>query len=226
MPGRGKRREDKVYLDPVRPELQQQRDFLFQIYFGRNGDELDRFISRAYRDLNRTFRGIGKLDDELKTHILNNAKEELKRRIVTLSEDKDISLDRFNAWHNGACNALKNYYEKSLNAKIRFTYGQAQKWINMTMKYCWVCGGRLDGLQQWFPMAHVAVDEVILIAALEEKVVTNRPCVKWSKWDNEKEYKDFQFTLRNVTAKKNKVPLELEFEWWEKYRSKLTRVNE
>ena len=75
-------------------------------------------------------------------------------------------------------------------------------------------------------MAHVAVDEVILIAALEEKVVINRPCVKWSKWDNEQEYKDFQFTLRNVAAKKNKVPLELEFEWWEKYRSKLTKVDE
>lgn len=213
----------------MRPELQQQRDFLFQIYFGGNGDELDRFISRAYRDLNRTFSGIGKLDNELKSQILNGAKEDLKKRVVTLSEDNDISLDRFNAWHDSTCKALKNYYDKSLNTvtKIRFTYGQAQKWINMTMKYCWVCGGKkLDGLQKWFPMAHAAVDEVILIAALEEKVVTNRPCVKWSKWDNEQEYKDFQFTLRNAAAMKNKVPLELEFEWWEKYRSKLTKADE
>ncbi len=213
----------------MRPELQQQRDFLFQIYFGGNGDELDRFISRAYRDLNRTFNGIGKLDNQLKTQILNGAKAELKKRVVALSEDKDISLDRFNAWHDSTCKALKNYYNQTLItvAEIRFTYGQAQKWINMTMKYCWVCGGKqLDGLQQWFPMAHFAVDEVILEAAMKEKVVTKRPCLKWSKWDDEQGYKDFQFTLRNAATKNNKTPLALEFEWWEKYRSKLTRVGE
>src|ERR1039457_5317361 len=106
----------------MRPELQQQRDYLFQTYFGGNGDELDRFISRAYRDLNRTFSGIGKLDNELKTRILNGAKKKLKERVVALSEDKDISFDRFNAWHDSTCKTLKDYYYKSLNmvAKTRF----------------------------------------------------------------------------------------------------------
>lgn len=213
----------------MRPKLEQQRDFLFQTYFGGNGDELDRFISRAYRDLNRTFSGIGKLDNELKSRILNGAKVELKKQVAALCVDKTITLDRFNAWHDSTCKALKDYYAKSLLtvSSASFTYGQAQKWVNMTMKYCWVCGGKeLDELQPWFPMAHVPVDEVILIAAKEEKVVTGRPCVKWSKWDNEQEYKDFQLTLRNAAAKKNKAPLELEFEWWEKYRSKLTKADE
>jgi hypothetical protein len=215
-----------------RPELQEQRDFLFQIYFGGKGDELDRFISRAYRDLNRTFSGIGKLDNEHKTRILKGAKELLKKQVITLSKafpDKDNTLDKFNAWHDSTCKALKGYYDKSLKSvtKTRFTYGQAQKWINMTMKYCWVCGGKeLDGLQPWFSMAHVAVDEVILKAALEKKAVTSRPCVKWSKWDNEQEYKDFQLTLRSAAAKINKTPMELEFDWWKNYRPKLTKLDE
>ena len=42
--------------------LEKQRDFLFQTYFGVKGDELDLFISRAYRDMNRTLHGIGKLN--------------------------------------------------------------------------------------------------------------------------------------------------------------------
>jgi hypothetical protein len=213
-------------------ELQEQRDFLFQTYFGGKGEELDRFISRAYRDMNRTFNGIGKLDNELKTKILNGAKEVVKNHVVTLSKtfpDKDKPFDKFDAWHDSTCKALKNYYDKSLNThtETRFTYGQPQKWINMTMKYCWVCGGKeLNGLQSWFPMAHIAVDEVILIAAKEEGIVTTRPCGKWSKWDNEQEYKDFQLTLRKAAAKENKPPMELEFDWWQKYRYKLTKVDE
>jgi hypothetical protein len=42
----------------MRPSLAEQRDLLFQWYFVGDGDVLDRLISRAYRDMNRTLREI------------------------------------------------------------------------------------------------------------------------------------------------------------------------
>ena len=205
-------------------KLEAQFDFLFQTYFGGKGDELDRFISRAYRDMNRTLSGMGKQKD--KSDILNGAKEVVRQQLndlIRTSPEKAKLGDQFEHWHSTACKKLKEFYDsRDTNPKINFTYGQAQKWINMTMKYCWVCGGNeLERLQPWFVKAHVAVDEVILIAAEKEKVVSNRPCEKWSKWDSEQEYSDFQKTLREVATTQNKSPMELEFDWWNKYRSEL-----
>jgi hypothetical protein len=37
----------------MRPDLEQERDYLYQISFGVKRTELGRFISRAYRDMNR-----------------------------------------------------------------------------------------------------------------------------------------------------------------------------
>ena len=214
----------------MKPTLQQQKDFLFQTYFGTKGDELDRFISRAYRDMNRTLRGIGKLAAADKARILNGAKTLVKTAVIALRNkpfpENPVQGSRsFDQWHTDLCQALKTYYATELQnvSKIRLTYGQAQKWVNMTMKYCWVCGGAdFSGLGPWFSAAHVAVDEVILVAAEKSGVVKIRPCGKWSAWDNPQTYQNFQDTLRQNAAKKSQSPLELEYDWWLKYRSQVT----
>ena len=173
--------------------------------------------------MNRTFRGIGQFNDERKSEILNGAKIKIKEALSALLE-KPVSANKeqwrygFDQWHGDLCNVLKSYYDTSLgqDTKTRLTYGQAQKWINMTLKYCWVCG---RDNTHWFSVAHVAVDEIILIAAQREEVIAKRPCRKWSVWDNRQEYQVFQNSFRDFAAKKNKTPLELEFDWWLKYRS-------
>jgi hypothetical protein len=214
----------------MKPTLQQQNVFLFQTYFGTRGDELDRFISRAYRDMNRTLRGIGKLADEDKARILNGAKSLVKAGITDLGKktfptDPMLGSREFDRWHTDLCHALKKYYATELQnfGKIRFTYGQAQKWVNMTMKYCWVCGGAdVAGLNAWYSVAHVAVDEVILVAADKSGAVKIRPCGKWSAWDDQSAYQQFQETLRQTAGKKPQSPLELEYGWWLEYRSQVT----
>lgn len=214
----------------MKPTLQQQNDFLFQTYFGTRGDELDRFISRAYRDMNRTLRGIGKLTDADKARILNGTKRLVKAGITDLGKksfpgNPALGSRQFDQWHTDLCHTLKTYYAAELKnfGKIRFTYGQAQKWVNMTMKYCWVCGGKdVGGLEPWYSVAHVAVDEVILVAAEKSGVVKIRPCGKWSAWDDQPAYQDFQNTLRQTAAKQPQSPLELEYGWWLKYRSQVT----
>jgi hypothetical protein len=214
----------------VKPTLQQQKDFLFQTYFGMRGDELDRFISRAYRDMNRTLRGIGNLADADKARILNGAKTLVKTAVIALRKipfpgNPVQGSQEFDQWHTDLCQVLKTYYATELNnfGNIRFTYGQAQKWVNMTMKYCWVCGGAdFAGLEPWYPVAHVAVDKVILVAAKKEGVIENRPCRKWSAWDDRPAYQTFQDTIRQTAATKSQSPMELEYGWWLKYRSQVT----
>jgi hypothetical protein len=215
----------------LQPTLQQQKDFLFQTYFGTRGDELDRFISRAYRDMNRTLRGIRKLPEEDKARILKGAKNLVKAGINDLSNksfpaNPTLVSREFDQWHTDLCRALKTYYStelQNLQSEIRLTYGQAQKWVNMTMKYCWVCGNAdVAGLDPWYSVAHVAVDEVILVAAEKSGVVKIRPCGRWSTWDDQQAYKDFQNTLRQTADKQPQSPLELEYGWWLKYRSQVT----
>ncbi len=180
--------------------------------------------------MNRTLRGIGILPDTDKIKILNGAKALVKADVTDLSEqpfpgNPVVGTKEFDRWHTDLCQALKTYYATELQkfGKIGFTYGQAQKWVNMTMKYCWVCGGGdFAGLVPWFSVAHVAVDEVILVAAEKERVVKIRPCGKWSAWDDPKQYQNFQDTIRQTATTKSKSPLELEYGWWLKYRSQVT----
>jgi len=222
----------------MRPDLRQQRDYLFQTYFGIKGTELDRFISRGYRDMNRTFGGIGKLNANtqknsgIRTTVLNDAKATMKGCFDGLREKYPpknyASLIReFDSWHSASCRALIGYYDTTLRrlkvARVKLTYGQAQKWLNMTMKYCWVCNAPdLLWLEPWFPSAHVPVDEVILLAVEKEGIVLERPCEKWSKWKSEKEYHAFQMKLRNAATARKESPLEMELRWWAQYRAQVT----
>jgi hypothetical protein len=69
----------------MRPDLEQESDYLYEISFGAKGAELDRFISRAYCDMNRTFGGISKRtvdvkrNNTLRNTLLNAAKAKVNQ---------------------------------------------------------------------------------------------------------------------------------------------------
>lgn len=50
---------------------------------------------------------------------------------------KFSSKEEFNKLHLKICNKIKEIY---LAEGIRLTYGQAQKWLNMIMKYLYMIG--------------------------------------------------------------------------------------
>ena len=221
-----------------RPTIEEQRGFLFKTFFGTVGttkggikkDELDLFISRAYRDMNRTLRDIAKLDKERREKIFNEAKEILKKSVLALASEAcpEAPAQRcqdFDKWHSDLCLKLKGHYNLELQKLgvdgVKMTYGQAQKWVNMTLKYCWVCG-KADScdLKDWFLVAHIPVDEIILCKVIEEGFVSVRPCRKWSAWDSQEAYQVFQETLRKVASEleQPKMPLELEYVLWQKSR--------
>ena len=210
----------------MRPTSEEQRQFLIQVCFSKGGTTFDGLVSRAYRDMNRTLRGIGKLDPDIKERVLAEAKaciaagfDGLKNK-VSPKEPVAVRAE-FDAWHSDSCDTLIECYAGLLGgiSPIRMTHGQAQKWINMTVKYCWAFGGsELDRLVPWYPAAHVPVDEVILRAAVAEKIVGECPVSVWSKWDDPDAYQAFQERWRVAAWARGRTPMELEFELWPKHR--------
>jgi len=205
-------------MDSTSPE--RQRDFLSQCYFDTEKPDIDSFLSRAYLDMCRTFRGIAALDTG--REITDNARGLLKNHFQCLQK-RDASgnlFDTFDGWHRDTVSALKAHYEDTLkdHPDVCMTVGQAQKWINMTMKYCWVCGG--TDLQQkllpWFAVAHIPVDSIVLDIAKQHDITY--PQAPWSKWNDYDQYLVFQQDVRTVATGQPVSPLELEYIWWSNNR--------
>lgn len=181
---------------------------------------------RAYLDLARTLTFNAELKKE--------KGEEAKRGIICRRKFSSLLCDfivesiyqkifanpkQFNSTHEKICKAIQSN-AKSMSFKLReetkgnilikgkqaesFSYGQAQKWLNMTLKYMWLLGlwdtefkklkdekGCLD--------LHVPVDSYIIQAASGELKIesSNKP---WSQWSKDADYVPFQREIAKKTS--------------------------
>ena len=181
----------------------------------------------AYRDLCRTIRTRedGKHPDVLKT-LRDEVLKLLDEEINTVT---NISTpDDFEKWHNEICEKIMTIYSK--DGKYEFSYGQAQKWVNMTLKNAYLLSDNLDSVYQYF---HVPVDNKILRAAYEGKIkdikireikpesedkniILNKDGANpsWSRW-NCKQYIAFQEKVRILLKEKcdnEYYPMDWEFD--------------
>lgn len=170
-------------------------NFLLFSYFGitlesEPDDVMDKAISKAYNDATRQGAFNTQLTDELKEKIEkvknssgdkeNNLGENLiKENVLALinTSHKNIDKEYFNSWHCSLCHKLINCYETALESDEYFTYGNAQKWVNMTMKYLYLiysifsvyaksnnkfvdsCGEHINKISEFL---HVPVDSYII----------------------------------------------------------------
>ena len=222
------------------------RDFYFFTLFGvpyHVAEELDEkgkielCARRAYGDLSRTIHycksseWLEKHEKEEENFI--NAKEDFKKiiqeyiaeSIVQLLSQNAESAKVFNKWHAGCCTKIKEIADRRTDVikEKTFSYGQAQKWVNMTLKYMDISGfwdqdTRFTGLRG---MLHVPVDSYIMEAAKKEGVSLPRKNVNgksseiktWSKWDDT-DYKGFIKELSRVIERKRKSLSDWEDEEW------------
>lgn len=110
-----------------------------------------------------------------------------------------------------------------------FTIGQAQKWLNMTLKYLWLLNILPDGLNEEY--LHIPVDSYIIEAVGAKKdnyqygleLVSPISKSSWSSWDNYDKYMDFQDEVKKVIKEKYNSLTPLEWEslaWIEVAKSK------
>lgn len=126
----------------------------------------------------------------------------------------------YEEWHKNTCEELcKKYSEVCLNENEPFfTYGNAQKWVNMTMKYLWLLDRLPEGLTA--KSLHVPIDSFILEKLREENVDEIRrdgdtykyKGKSWSQLDDYDVYLDIQTKIGQIAGKT--FPIEWEGPVW------------
>lgn len=172
---------------------------------------------RAYRDLSRTLHGIGTHPD--KTTLLENTHNSLREFVTGL--EKVRTRDEFDALHDAWCkNRIRFFSEHPHPGRTTFTltYGQAQKWINMALKYLAV----LDhpAVDRIYPHLHVPIDSIVYEEAAHPTTGIGVPrppgSVAWSRL-NQDQYRDYQQRLRDSitgTSDGTLTPLDWEARAW------------
>lgn len=144
------------------PTDSDQQDFIVHLYFGPGNDYLALCVRRAYLDFNRTLHGFSRFAraDALR----RSAHEFVRRSLADLTDaEASCSANRFDPWHRMACLGLVDHYRGE--GFPGFTVGQAQKWLNMSLKYAFALGDRrVPGSSRWFSHAHIPLDSLILDA--------------------------------------------------------------
>lgn len=227
-------------------------DFLYFYLLGvtiediTNMDEKDLIVKcaeRAYLDLNRTLK-FKKIPKEEKEHYqeLQEQKKEFRTKISNEIADSIMELlktkQNYDNWHQDTCEKkiiikAKEYEQKGClqkNGKESFYYGQAQKWLNMTIKYMWITGKWECIFENLIDYLHVPVDSYIIKAVLEcedfsevKKVIPKQDIEKdkvennilpWSKWIYT-DYISFQEAIRTALKDNKKMtPFEWEGNAW------------
>lgn len=183
-------------------------DFLKVIYFGAITDPFEAASFRAYRDFNRTLR-FGDTGTETRKELRKQATSILRERIADIAEETHMTQEDFDAWHRETCRLVRQPYEA---AGITFTWGQAQKWLNMTIKYLYIVGSY--SFDCVFRFCHIPVDNYVFQIARKELGIPV-PSERWSRWnDYDGQYMTYQKELRSRI--KGYDPLRWEFKFWMK----------
>lgn len=219
---------------------QEAIDFFLYSYLGidnENDQEEERIrkcVERAYLDLARTLRFEEK-EDQTRKYEKEKWIKEITDEIVKIRGS--MNRENFDEKHKRLCEKITQYNGV---LKYSFTYGQAQKWVNMTLKYMWICG--IEGMDKVEGFLHIPVDSYIMEAAAGKKrkgkenenglgieLPTNGQNKKsfysegkskaWSTWEKD-DYIDFQKDVRCKLKEHNLIPIKWENENWIKIAEK------
>ena len=175
--------------------------FYITLYFSkRHSDCKKKAIWRAYRDFCRTLRNLSQNHQEVK-----NKWEKLLCNLIEEVCQNDFNEKQFDEWHKENTEKLKKY---SLDYTL--TIGQAQKWINMTLKYCFLLGEeKIPGITKNVDYFHIPIDNIIQDRIFEEFKI-NRIDESWSRIDCYSKYMEYQEKFREKISE-NETPFEVEF---------------
>lgn len=131
---------------------------------------------------------------------------------ILFSEEVIESEKSFDKWHeekckeitekmNGNYETVNNSDEKVLNKS--FTIGQAQKWVNMTLKYLWLLDTLPAGVEPEY--LHVPIDSYIIEIAYDNKNkfgnalgLEKKPEKSWSELSEYENYFGIQKKIRKA----------------------------
>ncbi len=201
----------------------------YAINFLRPEHNFEKVAEMAYADMARhtlkiKFFKEAKRDKSEKRNIKNAVISELKNRILKLNEVD--TPDKFNTWHNKVCEYIVDMYNGQKHFASDFTYGQAQKWLNMLIKYLYVFEVKDETISKtpllefvvgnnnpndFISWLHAPIDGLV-VKKMEIDISSDGA---WSSWNYTK-YIKYQ-ELINVKCKANRTnPFYWELEMWSK----------
>lgn len=222
-------------------------DFLLYSYFGCEREVLEqkgneKCAYRAYLDLNRRIE-YHYSSNTLDNMQSRNAPEEDKNIAIKYKDAKKALIERvcgiilcsvgkyecvdgqFGLWHKAKCEEIMSamntavFQDDTLILKSNsFTYGLAQKWVNMTLKYLRLLDRLPGGLTE--KSLHVPIDSFILEKLQEENVdgikrdgdTYKYKGESWSQLDDYDAYLDIQTKIGQIAGKT--FPIEWESSAW------------
>lgn len=221
-------------------------EFLLYSYFGCDSKELahggkEKCAYRAYLDLARTVKYTYSSTELEKAKSGSDAyafavvqKDRIRDiclKLIESIEGYPIDSSDFDSWHERECHQIiKNMNasydkEKRKFLKVNFTYGQAQKWLNMTLKYLWLLDMLPVGISPEY--LHVPIDSFILQAlketgefsAKDNKITGSGDSYyyngeAWSAISTSKNYEQLQNSIKALAAKNGLSPIEWEGPAW------------
>lgn len=150
---------------------------------------------------------------ESKNNLIKNICKNILSPIETKEGEISFKNSDFDDWHKAKCEEIKekmngnyetvnNSYEKVLEES--FTIGQAQKWVNMTLKYLWLLNALPTGVKPEY--LHVPIDSYIIEIAYDNKnkfenalgLLEEKPEESWSKLSKYEEYFKIQKAIREA----------------------------
>lgn len=143
---------------------EQVLEFLLFSYFGLGVDMIEDItleneiirncIKRAYLDLCRTIKFTTNEHIPFVERVENIMFKEITESLFKTNE---VNYDE---WHNRNCVSICDIAKESKSCV--FFYGQAQKWVNMTLKYIWFLGIEDGIIGKIEEKLHIPIDNYIL----------------------------------------------------------------
>ena len=183
-----------------------QYEFIRQMAFGTIDDPFTTASKKAYRDLQRTIQYSG-AEQDIRYNLRVEIEQIAKLDFPYIFARKGITLVEYDKWHEELCKKIITIYKQK---GFEFHIGQAQKWVNMMMKYLYVL--QMPEVERIVAVLHVPIDNYIYQKAEEELQVPRIGCC-WSKTDSYEQYIDYQNAIRKAVKT---APLLWEFEAWQK----------
>lgn len=181
------------------------KKFWIRVYLGTTNEKelIVAAIDRAYRDFNRTMHGIGEKQTDKTKKFLSDF---MLAVVDSLTSKQFVNQAEFDDWHKLKCDELKKAFHQYPGFKI--SYGQAQKWINMTLKYLFALGDNIvNGISANYAYYHIPIDNIIQNKLLE-KYAIQKFSERWSKIDDYEKYLNYQMKVRQTIQ--NQIPMDIE----------------
>lgn len=145
-----------------------------------------------------------------KNELIKNICENILSPIKTKEGEISFESSDFDKWHKAKCEEIINFMNNSIDKsntnilKKDFTIGQAQKWVNMTLKYLWLLNALPTGVKPEY--LHVPIDSYIIEIAYDNKnkfenalgLLEEKPKKSWSELSKYKKYFEIQEAIREA----------------------------